>query len=142
MPFGVVSVVGRGTGVLDGSGVRRRERGTLEANLGCPIVTSGDSNALFPNYFGGGLVSTANNPAMEYPASAAWTSRALQDGNKLSYRPADPHRSALNNPVTLTFDLLISGLLKRLCLCGLSTRIKVYSEQFLQILYYFVIPVR
>ena len=44
MPFGV----GRGMGVLDGGGDRRREwwKGTV---LGRPIVTNGD--ALFPDYF-------------------------------------------------------------------------------------------
>ena len=58
MPFGVVSAVSRGMGVLDGSGDRRRGRGSFGVNLGRPIVTSEDfvaylceSDALFPNYF-------------------------------------------------------------------------------------------
>jgi len=37
-----VSGVGRGTGILDGSGDRRRERGSLGVNLGGPVVTNGD----------------------------------------------------------------------------------------------------
>jgi len=36
MPFGVVSGVGRGIGVLDGDGDRRRERAVLGVNLGRP----------------------------------------------------------------------------------------------------------
>jgi len=55
MSFWVVSGVGRGMGVLDGGGDRRR-RGicSFEVNLGHPIVTNGtcESDALFPNYFG------------------------------------------------------------------------------------------
>jgi len=44
MPFGVVSAVRRGMGVLDGVGDRRRGEGfpVLEVNLGRPIVTNGD----------------------------------------------------------------------------------------------------
>jgi len=42
MPFRVVSGVGRGMGVLDGGGDRRRGRGSLGVNLGRPIVTNGD----------------------------------------------------------------------------------------------------
>jgi len=42
MPFGVVSGVGRGMGVLDGGGDRRREGAVLGVNVGRPIVTSGD----------------------------------------------------------------------------------------------------
>jgi len=42
MPFGMVSGVGRGIGVLDGSGDRRRERGSFGMNLGRLIVTNGD----------------------------------------------------------------------------------------------------
>jgi len=41
MPFGVVSAVGRGMGVLDGGGDRRREAAVLGINVGHPIVTSG-----------------------------------------------------------------------------------------------------
>ena len=51
----VVSGVGRGMGVLDGDGDRRRGRSRLEG----PTVTNGDfvayvceSDAPFPNYFG------------------------------------------------------------------------------------------
>jgi len=36
MPFGIVSGVGRGMGVLDGSGDRRGEA-ILEVNLGVPL---------------------------------------------------------------------------------------------------------
>jgi len=42
MPFGVVSEVGRGTGVLDVSGDHRREVAVLRVNVGHPIVTNGD----------------------------------------------------------------------------------------------------
>ena len=54
----MVSGVGRGIGVLDGSGDRRREGVVLGVNLESPIVTDRDfvalchSDALFPNYFG------------------------------------------------------------------------------------------
>jgi len=41
MPFGVVRGVGRGMGVLDGDGDRRREDAVLGVNLGRPIVTNG-----------------------------------------------------------------------------------------------------
>jgi len=52
MPFGMVSGVGRGMGVLDGGGDRRRARGSFGVNLGRPIVTNGDfATLLFPNYF-------------------------------------------------------------------------------------------
>ena len=64
MPFGIVSGVGRGMGVLDGGGDRRKKRDSFGAESGRPVVTYGDfvarlceSDALFPNYFGkGGLV--------------------------------------------------------------------------------------
>jgi len=42
MPFGVVSGVGRGMGILDGVVIVEGEGAVLEVNLGCPIVTSGD----------------------------------------------------------------------------------------------------
>ena len=42
MPFGVVSGVGRGMGVLDGGGDRRREGTVLGVNLGRPTETNGD----------------------------------------------------------------------------------------------------
>jgi len=42
MPFGVVSEVGRGIGVLDEGNYRRRERAVLGVNLGHPIVINGD----------------------------------------------------------------------------------------------------
>jgi len=41
MPFGVVRGVGRGTGVLDGGGDRRRGRGSFGVNFGRTIVTNG-----------------------------------------------------------------------------------------------------
>jgi len=56
MPFRVVSKFSRRMGVLNGSGDRRKVRGSLGVNLGRPIVTDGDGDALFPNCFGGGLV--------------------------------------------------------------------------------------
>ena len=42
MPFGVVSRVGLGSGVLDFGGDRQRGRGSLGVNLRRPIVTNGD----------------------------------------------------------------------------------------------------
>jgi len=42
MPFGVVSGVGLGSGVLDFGGDRQRGRGKLGVNLRRPIVTNGD----------------------------------------------------------------------------------------------------
>jgi len=42
MPFRVVREVGRGTGVLDVGGDRRRGRGSFGVNLESPIVTNGD----------------------------------------------------------------------------------------------------
>ena len=42
MPFGVVSGVGLGMGVLDIGGDRRRGGGSLEVNLRRPTVTNGD----------------------------------------------------------------------------------------------------
>jgi len=54
MPFRVVSGVGRGRGVLDKSGDRRRGRGSFGSEFGashCNLWGLG-SEALFPNYFG------------------------------------------------------------------------------------------
>jgi len=56
MPFVVVSGVGRGMGVLDRDDDRRRGRAILGVNLRHPIVTIGDGDGLFLDYFGGGLV--------------------------------------------------------------------------------------
>ena len=42
MPFGMVSGVGRGMGVLDAGGDRRREEAVLGVNVWHPIVTIGD----------------------------------------------------------------------------------------------------
>jgi len=42
MPFGVVSGVGRGMGVLDGGGDRQREGEVLGINAIHPSVTNGD----------------------------------------------------------------------------------------------------
>ena len=42
MPFGVVSGVGRGMGILDGGGYRRWEWAVLGVNVGHPTVTNGD----------------------------------------------------------------------------------------------------
>ena len=41
MPFGVMSGVGRGMGVLDGVVIVEREGAVLEANFGRPIVANG-----------------------------------------------------------------------------------------------------
>ena len=43
MPFGMVSGIGRGMGVLDGGGDRRRGTGSFGVTLGRPIVTNGPS---------------------------------------------------------------------------------------------------
>jgi len=42
MPFGMMSGVGQGMGVLDGGGDRQRGRGILGLNLGRPTVANGD----------------------------------------------------------------------------------------------------
>ena len=42
MPFGVVSMVGRGMGVLDGDDDHRRRGSFLGVNVGHPIEPSGD----------------------------------------------------------------------------------------------------
>ena len=41
---------------IDGVVIVKGEGAVLGANLGHPIVTNGDGDALFPNYFAGGLV--------------------------------------------------------------------------------------
>jgi len=63
MLLGVMSRVGRGIGVLDRGGYRRRERGRFGVKLGRLIVTNWDfvaqlceSDELFPNYFGEDLL--------------------------------------------------------------------------------------
>ena len=51
MPFGMVSGVGRGMGVLDGTGDRRKGSCSLRVK----VVTNGDFGVatwLFPNYSG------------------------------------------------------------------------------------------
>ena len=54
MPFGVLSGVGRGKGVLIGSGDRGRRRVSFEVNVGHPIVTNGNFVAqLFSAFMGG-----------------------------------------------------------------------------------------
>jgi len=52
MPFGVVSGVGRGMGVIDGGGDRQAEGAVLGMNLGRPVVTNWDGDALFEITFG------------------------------------------------------------------------------------------
>jgi len=42
MPFGVMSVVGRGISVLDGCGDRRRKGVVFGVNMGHPTVSSGN----------------------------------------------------------------------------------------------------
>ena len=42
MPFGVLSGVGQGMGVLDGVVIVEREGAVLGMNVGRPIVTNGD----------------------------------------------------------------------------------------------------
>jgi len=51
MPFEVMSGVGRGMGVLDGVTIVEGEGAVLGVNVGRPIVTDWDGDALFPNYF-------------------------------------------------------------------------------------------
>jgi len=52
MPFGMVSGVGRGMGVLGGVVIIENEGVVLRVNFGRPIVTNGDfATRLFPNYF-------------------------------------------------------------------------------------------
>jgi len=55
MPFGVVSGIGRGIGVLDRSGDCRRGRGSFRGQCGtshCYQWNSLCEGRLFPNYFG------------------------------------------------------------------------------------------
>ena len=50
MTFGLISWVGRGMGVLDGVMIVEEDKGpVLDVNVGHPIVTNGDGDALFPN---------------------------------------------------------------------------------------------
>jgi len=52
MPFGMVSEVGRGMGVLDGVVIVEGEVAVLGLNLRRPIVINGGfATRLFPNYF-------------------------------------------------------------------------------------------
>jgi len=41
MPFGVVNGIGRGMGVLDGRGDRRRGSSNFGVNVGIPLYTMG-----------------------------------------------------------------------------------------------------
>jgi len=57
MPLVMVTGVGRGMGVLDGGGDRRRGRGSFGGEFGRPIPTDGDlATRLFPNYCGRDLL--------------------------------------------------------------------------------------
>ena len=63
MPFGMMSGVGRGMSVLDGSGDRRRGRGSFGGEFGASHCNNGDfvallceSDALFPSYIGEDLL--------------------------------------------------------------------------------------
>jgi len=52
MLFGMVSAVGRGTGVLDGGGDRRKGRGSFGGEFGASHCNQwGTCDALFSNYF-------------------------------------------------------------------------------------------
>ena len=53
--------VRRGMDVLDGAGDRRMERGQFGDKFGRPIVTNGDGDALFPNYFGEDLLRSVSS---------------------------------------------------------------------------------
>ena len=57
MPFGTVSGVGRGMGIINRCGDRRRGSGILGVNVGHSTVSNGDDDMLFPNYFGEGFVT-------------------------------------------------------------------------------------
>ena len=58
MPFGVISGVGPGMGLLDGSGDRRRERSSFGGKCGAShcnqwnSLREGAATRLFTNYFG------------------------------------------------------------------------------------------
>ena len=61
MPFGVVRGVGRGTGVLDGGGDRRRGRGSFRDEFGASHCKQwGLNDALFSNYFDDLLTAALN----------------------------------------------------------------------------------
>jgi len=55
MPFGEVSGVGRGVGVLDGVVIVKGEGAVLVVNVRRPIITKG-MDELFRNYFGKDLL--------------------------------------------------------------------------------------
>jgi len=57
MPFGVVSGVGRGMGVLYGVDIVKWEGTVSEVNVGHPIVTNGDFVAEFFSAVWGGDVA-------------------------------------------------------------------------------------
>ena len=57
--FGVVSVVGRGMGVLDAGGDRRREGAVFGGGkFGASHCNNGNGDAIFPDYFGEDLLQT------------------------------------------------------------------------------------
>ena len=56
MPFGMVSGVGRGMGVLDSVVIVEVEGAVLGVNLGRPIVTDGDLRRGFSQITLGGLI--------------------------------------------------------------------------------------
>ena len=47
-------------------GYRRREGALLGVNAGHPIVTNGDDNAFFPNFFGEDLFQIGSNVQNSY----------------------------------------------------------------------------
>ena len=56
MPLGVMSWVGRDMGVLDGVIVEGKGSFGGKCIVGRPIITNGDGEWLFPNYFGEDLL--------------------------------------------------------------------------------------
>ena len=81
MPFGVLSGVGRRMGVLDGGGDRRRLVAVFGVNVGRPIITNGDGDALFPNYFGGACLGLNLYVTVVTPLDTVGNCKLLQTAN-------------------------------------------------------------
>jgi len=83
MPFGVMNGVGRGMGVLDRGGDRRRGRGILGMNMGRSIVTNRDFVAVvqerraLPKRLWGGFVFSAGRSRTKTRAHRKHSKRIL-----------------------------------------------------------------
>jgi len=82
----MVSGIGRGMGVLDAVVIIKGEEAVSRVNFGRPIVTNGDGDALFPNYFGEDLLSLYT----EYGCDTKFTVFFVRS----RFSPPGLHRSA------------------------------------------------